>query len=138
MKILKKELTFTLMLTCTLFSSGAIAEKVSLTKPFICPDISPLPQKVTENGDLIIDGEKYHFRSPNAAHVSAPLTTSIWISEDGKTEVDIYQYNSGKFQQAFISFSIKVDQLPFNDEEVKKYIVSYKDSYSKRGRGCHN
>ncbi|EMT6578178.1 MULTISPECIES: hypothetical protein [Providencia] len=138
MKMFKREVVLSVLLLAGAFSSSAIAEKVSLTKPFICPDVSPLPQKVTENGNLIIDGKTYYLHNPNAAHPSAKMTTTIWVSKDGKTEIDIYQHNNGEFRQAFISFSVPLDQLPLSDEKANKYMTLYKDSYSDGGRGCSN
>ncbi|MBS9571556.1 hypothetical protein [Morganella morganii] len=135
---MKKITVLILTMGVLLFSSMTLASKVSLTRPFVCPDVSPLPQHVTGSGDLVIEGKTYHLYRANAADPSAPLTTTIWRSDDGKTEVDIYQYNNGDFTQAFIVFSIKIEQLPFNDNEIKQYIKVYKDSYSNSGRGCHN
>lgn len=138
MKMFKRGIALGVLLLVGVISSSAVAAKVSLTKPFICPDVSPLPQKVTENGNLIIDGKTYYLRTPNAAHPSAQMTTTIWVSKDGKTEVDIYQHNNGKFRQAFVTFSVPLEQLPLNDEEANKYMRLYKDSYSDGGRGCFN
>ncbi|MEG0280279.1 MAG: hypothetical protein RR510_12990 [Morganella sp. (in: enterobacteria)] len=122
----------------SLFSTGTLAAKVSLTKPFICPDVSPLPQHLTGNGDLIIEGKAYRLYRANAADPSVPLTTTIWRSDDGKTEVDIYQYKNGSFRQAFITFAIEIDRLPPSDVDSEKYTKVYRDSYSDGGRGCHN
>lgn len=120
-----------------LLSTRSAAERVSITKPFVCPDISPLPQHVTSEGNLVIDGQTYYLWKPNAAAASAPLTNTICSSSDGKTAVDIMQYRDGRFQQAFISFSTNIRKLPFG-EDPEKYIIGERDSYMEGGQGCHN
>lgn len=122
----------------SLFSISTLAARVTLTKPFVCPDVSPLPQHITGSGDLVIEGKIYRLYRANAADPSAPLTTTIWRSDDGKTEVDIYQYKNGSFSQAFTTFAIEIDRLPLSDVDSGKYTKVYKDSYSDGGRGCHN
>ncbi|EKK5375533.1 hypothetical protein [Morganella morganii] len=134
-----KKITFLILtMSALLFSSMTLASKVNLTKPFVCPDVSPLPQHVTGSGDLVIEGKTYRLYRANAADPSAPLTTTIWRSDDGKTEVDIYQYKNGNFRQAFTTFAIENDRLPLSDVDSGKYTKVYKDSYSDGGRGCHN
>lgn len=125
-------------MSALLFSSMTLASKVNLTKSFVCPDVSPLPQHVTGSGDLVIEGKTYRLYRANAADPSAPLTTTIWRSDDGKTEVDIYQYKNGNFRQAFTTFAIENDRLPLSDVDSGKYTKVYKVSYSDGGRGCHN
>ena len=134
-----KKITFLILtMSVLLFSSMTLASKVNLTKPFVCPDVSPLPQHITGNGDLVIEGKIYRLYRANAADPSVPLTTTIWRPDDGKTEVDIYQYKNGSFSQAFTTFAIEIDRLPLSDVDSGKYTKVYKDSYSDGGRGCHN
>ncbi|WP_337152465.1 hypothetical protein [Morganella morganii] len=134
-----KKITFLILtMSALLFSSTTLASKVSLTKPFVCPDVSPLPQHVTGSGDLVIEGKTYRLYRANAADPTAKLTTTIWRSDDGKTEVDIYQYKNGSFSQAFTTFAIEIDRLPLSDVDSGKYTKVYKDSYSDGGRGCYN
>ncbi|HHN8406709.1 TPA: hypothetical protein ACRRX0_001423 [Morganella morganii] len=136
--MMKKVIILIFTMGISLFSISTLAARVTLTKPFVCPDVSPLPQHITGSGDLVIEGKIYRLYRANAADPSAPLTTTIWRSDDGKTEVDIYQYKNGSFSQAFTTFAIEIDRLPLSDVDSGKYTKVYKDSYSDGGRGCHN
>ncbi|WP_231571628.1 hypothetical protein [Xenorhabdus sp. NBAII XenSa04] len=126
-----------MIVNAMLFSANTLADRVSIAKPFICPDISPLPQHITAKGNLVIEGKVYLLWIPNAAAVIAPLTNTIWISEDGRKTAEIHQHKDGRVEQAFVTFSTNIKQLPYN-VDVEQYITDRKHSYMEGGQGCFN
>ncbi|MGJ0637012.1 hypothetical protein [Xenorhabdus bovienii] len=137
MHLFKRTLTQLLIVNATLFSANALADRVSIAKPFICPDISPLPQHITAKGNLVIEDKVYLLWVLNAADNSLPLTNTLWISEDGKNVAEIHQYKNGKVEQAFITFSTNIKELPYS-VDAEQYITDRKHSYMEGGQGCFN
>lgn len=140
---MKKTLFISLLL-----SVSANANAVDLSKPFMCPDISPNTIHFSNNA-LHIGGLKYDVYIENTSSVDT-LTNTQFLSSDQYTLIELTQYtNSGE-----ISMSVMKLNTPYNltqpGVDFEKYKISetvtfdVSESINRnpnmkgRGQGCKN
>ncbi|ELM3618261.1 hypothetical protein RYR54_003993, partial [Aeromonas sobria] len=119
---------------------------VDISKPFICPDISPNTIRV-DSGKLKIGASTYYMSHENLSSIDW-LTNSEFISDDRKNIIYIMQnQQSGNIDVSYMKLSKTIDSItPGIDMDKFKVIekVSYdigreKPSYLKGNNlGCKN
>jgi hypothetical protein len=129
-----------LFVVSLLIASNAMA--MDLSQPFICPDISPTPMRIVENG-LMMNGVVYPLKNPNSSW-SPLITNTIFGSRDGLEEIDVMQHGNGKVDVSYMKYRFNPYESEVNPDKAKAF---EKASYSiedppayffSKGQGCQN
>lgn len=112
------------------FANNAYAgeQKVDLSKPFVCPDISPNTITIGD-GKLNIDGVEYQLTNANASS-HHNIKNMIFHDKHGVIEINIIQNRkSGLLSVHLIKFKVPISTVPANanPDHFKEYEIGSSD-----------